>query len=159
MEDGIMKISRITKFILSLVVGLFCGCLSSTAVAKADSSPCGGINRSLSNISREDLTGAIAKQLNVPSPTVLELLATDNWSIIRVDPHTYEKVYLFYSGNPLKDHFITEWGGVAMTPEEFRIVREWVTKNAPGIPPKLAACFVWYVTEGRQKPDLLPGRP
>jgi len=40
---------------------------------------------------------------------------------------------------------VTLWSGVALKKEE-RDVGDWVLKNAPGIPRKLASCFAWHVT-------------
>jgi len=119
-------------------------------------SPCQGVNQSFGeNIkNRVELERAIAKQMNsshqhlkIASVAVDKLYVYENWSIVYVNPHVAEPVFLFYSGNPMRTRYVTQWGGTAFGEDETTI-KNWVLKNAPGIPLKLAACFAWQVTKG-----------
>ena len=128
---------------------------SSTA-AKADISPCQGVTHNLgANIkNKADLERAITKQLKVSLPalkdksiTVLHMFACDNWSIFYVTPHVADEFFLFYAGNPLTGRYVTKLMGSELDEKEPKI-KDWVLKNAPGIPPKLASCFVRHATRG-----------
>ena len=79
---------------------------------------------------------------------VMESFRFDGWSVLYVDTHETDDAWLFYSGDPARSHYVTLWGGAATRDEEGS-VRSWTTKNAPGIPRKLAACFAWHVTKDR----------
>jgi hypothetical protein len=127
------------------------------AAIAAEPSPCQGMIQNLSENNKAELARAITKQLNLSHPalkisstTVLRSFASGNWSIIHVQPDKAEPVFLFFAGNPLTSRYVTLWGGEgATTGKDEPIIKNWVLKNAPGIPPKLAGCFAWYVTHGR----------
>lgn len=165
-----MRNSFAAKLILSVAVGLFCGCLTSvvsiaaesiqrtSASTKSDSSPCKGVIQTIAEHikNKADLERAITKQLNASHPalkitsvSVLRSFASGNWSIIYVQPHKLERVFFFYAGNPLTSRYVTEFSDMVMAMIHGEpAMKDWVLKNAPGIPPKLANCFVWYVTQG-----------
>lgn len=120
-----------------------------------ETSPCEGMIKNLSEKNKADLEDAIAKQLNSPekvkvsSVALRRVLASHNWSIIHVAPPRAEDVVLFYAGNPLTSRYVTVWATTmwadAMFNDDEPKIKAWVLKNAPGIPPKLASCFAWYV--------------
>ena len=117
-----------------------------TATARAQ--PCSGINRQLDNERKAVLAPAIANQLQASAVDVLQLFKMGNWSIIYVDTHDADEVFLFYAADPLTSHYTTLWSGAAAKNEESKI-RNWVINNAPGIPNRLAGCFAWHVTRDR----------
>ena len=114
----------------------------------AMASPCRGIDQALSPEAKASLAPTIAKQMQTSNVEVLRSFRGGDWSILYVDPHDSDEAFLFYSGNPQISHFVTLWAGAATTHEQATI-RKWVRINAPGIPAPLAACFAWYVTQGR----------
>jgi hypothetical protein len=65
-----------------------------------------------------------------------------------VNTHETDDAYVFYSGDPLRSRYVTEWGGAA-TREEEQDIKAWAIKNARGIPRSLAGCFAWHVTKER----------
>jgi hypothetical protein len=127
------------KFVAVLAMILSLGC---------HASPCDGVDRALDSARKATLAPAIAKQLQVPSVDILQSFRFEHWSIVYVDTHLSDERFLFYSQDPVSGHPITEWGGAAMA-DEGEEIRQWLLKDAPGIPPRLAQCFAWHVTEDR----------
>jgi hypothetical protein len=117
-------------------------------VGAAQASPCEGIDRGEIENRNRKLASDIAAQLNVPGVDVLRSFKLDRWSIVYVDTHVSDQAFLFFKQDPVKSHYLILWSGVARRNEEPSI-RKWALQNAPGIPKKLAACFAWYATEGR----------
>lgn len=111
--------------------------------------PCDDVNRSLPTNSKASLALVIATQLHPKKVDVLQSFRLDRWTIIYVDSHEADEVFLFYSADPLRTQYVVMWSGAA-EPTEEQSIREWTLKNARGIPPKLASCFAWYVTNGRK---------
>jgi hypothetical protein len=68
--------------------------------------------------------------------------------IFFVETHVSDEPFLFYSGDPLANRYVTIWSGAARIDEE-QDIYDWVIVNAPGIPVELAKCFAWHVTKGR----------
>ena len=124
--------------------------LYTALVAKAVSgtTPCDGIDRSLPQAADSMLDREIAKQLHVAKADLLQSFKSDKWSILYVETHESDEVFLFYAGNPLTRHFVLTWSGAAGIDEEDD-TRAWVMKHAKGIPRRLAACFAWHVTKDR----------
>lgn len=116
-------------------------------------SPCDGVDRSLTTKRKAALSVAITRQLNVRSADVGESFQFGGWSIIYLSVPAADSPFLFYSRDPLTSSPVTMWSGAA-APFEEREIRDWTLKNAPGIPPKLASCFAWHVTNDRS--GLLP---
>ena len=131
---------RVILFVV-LVITSFCVCAS----------PCDSVDRVLTNKRKAVLVPAITKQLHVSSVDILQSFKFGAWTIIYVDTHEADEVYLFYAHNPLTSRYITMWSGAAAINEEQEI-KDWTLKNAPGIPPQLANCFAWHVTKGRREP-------
>jgi len=127
---------------------LLLGLLGTTLAWAA--TPCEGVDRSLPNDRKAALAPAIAKQLHSKRVDVLQSFRDGNWQIIYVDTHDSDNGFLFYSHDPMRNHYVTVWGGVALGDEETEI-RTWTLKNAPGIPLKLAKCFAWHVTNDRDR--------
>ena len=111
--------------------------------------PCAGVNRGLTNARKVALAPRIAKQLNVLRVDVLESFQFGGWSFIYVDTHESDDAFLFYSHDPLTSRYLTLWGGSARIDEE-QGIKDWTIKNASGIPPRLASCFAWRVTNDRR---------
>lgn len=114
----------------------------------ASEPPCTSVSRSLTVERKEALSPAIAKQLGMPSVDVLQSFKFGDWSIIYVDTHQSDEVFLFYAHDPLTSHYVTMWSGGAARDEE-ESIRSWAVQNAPGIPAQLASCFAWHVTKDR----------
>jgi hypothetical protein len=108
------------------------------------------VDRRLSDKSKAVWAPEIAKQLLTRKVDVLQSFRFNGWSIIYVDSHDADESFLFYSGDPIHSRYITEWSGAAAFNEE-QSIRAWTLKNAPGIPPRLASCFAWYVVNDRGK--------
>jgi hypothetical protein len=113
-------------------------------------SPCDSVDRQLTDKRKAELAPEIAKQLDVEKVDVLKSFRFEGWTILYVDSHAADEEFLFYSHDPLNSHCVTTWGGIAMKNEQ-RSIRAWTLKDAPGIPPKLAGCFAWYVTNSGWK--------
>lgn len=113
-------------------------------------SPCDNVDRSLTKNSKAALAPAIARQLGSKRVDVLQSFRFEGWTILYVDSHDADEAFLFYAHDPLHSRYITVWGGAAAWNEE-RSIRAWTLKNAPGIPPKLAGCFAWHVTNDRRQ--------
>ena len=110
--------------------------------------PCDGVDRSLSEVRKNQLAPVIAKQLNVKSVEILQSFSYRNWFIIYANTHVSDNPFLFFSGDPTLGKQLTVWSGAATVDEEPEI-NQWVLNNAKGIPSKLAGCFAWHVTKGR----------
>jgi len=161
-----MKNSSLAKLILAVALGLGWGCLPpalaaagervprSSAAARPEAAPIQVARPILSESYKADLARAIGKQLfpadqiKASKVKVNHFFAYKNWSIIYVDNSYTDPPFLFYSGNPLTTSYVTSWSGDAMD-EDKPIIKNYVLKNAPGIPSELASWFAWYVTEGQ----------
>jgi hypothetical protein len=109
---------------------------------------CGDVDRSISDEQKKQLAAPIAAQLHVDHVEVLRSYRYHEWTIIYVETYETDNTFLFFSGNPLTQPFVTTWSGVASAKEERKIL-QWVLKSAPGIPTELARCFAWHVTHER----------
>jgi len=119
------------------------------AIVWLNSSPCIGVDRSLTESRKAELAPAIAKQEMIKTIDVLQSFKFGGWSVISVNTHISDEPYLFYSSNPeMAKRPIIAWSGAATIFETTDIER-WLLKNAPGIPPRLASCFAWHVTLNR----------
>ncbi len=77
---------------------------------------------------------------------VYKAFKSAGWFIVFSDASAGDSPYFFYSKDPLKGAKpLTAWSGAA-TIFETSEVAEWVKRNAPDIPERLANCFAWYVT-------------
>jgi hypothetical protein len=119
------------------------------AMVWLNSTPCNGVDRSLSESRKKELTPAILKQEGLERVDVLQAFKSDGWIIVYVNTYISDEPYLFYSGDPaMAKRPITAWSGAAFVFETSEI-KDWVLKNAPGIPDRLASCFAWHVTLNR----------
>jgi hypothetical protein len=141
-EEDVRKIAE--GVVLLLVLGF-----AIPRVAWSES-PCDSVNRGLTYKNKAEWAPVIARQLRAQKVDVLQSFRFESWSIIYVDTHEADEVFLFYSRDPLNSHFVTMWSGAAMSNEE-QSIRAWTIKNAPSIPPKLASCFAWHVTSDRDQ--------
>lgn len=122
--------------------------LAVTMSSSCQASSCDGVNRDLTSAQKAELAPSIAKQLQVPSVDVLQSFHIGSWSIVYVDTHQSDNAFLFYSHDPRTSRYVTLWSGSAQHNEEQEI-ESWTVKNASGIPPQLAKCFAWHVTNDR----------
>jgi hypothetical protein len=118
------------------------------SVASLAKGGCGDVDRSISAEQKKLLAPAMAAQLHVEHVEVLQFYRYKEWSIIYVETYETDNTFLFFSGNPVTEPYVTTWSGVASAKEERKIL-QWVSKSAPGIPPELAKCFAWHVTHER----------
>ncbi len=119
------------------------------ALAWLNSTPCNGVDRSLSESHKKELASAILKQEKLERVNVLQSFKSNGWTIVYVSTYISDEPYLFYSGDPaMAKRPITAWSGAA-TVFETSEIKAWVLKNAPGIPDRLASCFAWHVTLNR----------
>ncbi|HEY4088227.1 MAG TPA: hypothetical protein VGM43_19980 [Bryobacteraceae bacterium] len=138
----------LARLIVLMIAGLLSACGS--AGFKANSSPCASVDRTLTEERKKALAPVIAKQLSVASVDVLQSFANGGWNIIYVDTHESDEAFVFFPGEPGAIHYLTLWGGAATENEEQEI-KDWTTRNAPGIPRDLASCFAWHVTRDRDR--------
>ena len=103
------------------------------------------MNRNFTSQRKAALAPEIAKQLQDKSIEVLQSFQLGSWSIYYVTSQENDNAYVFYAHDPLKSRYVTLWGGMATSDEE-KAIKAWTLKNAPGIPPRLASCFAWHVT-------------
>lgn len=116
------------------------------SVAWVNSSPCSGIDRSLTPQAQRQLESAIANEQHRAQVAVSDIFRSKGWSIVYTDASDGDEPYLFYSRSPEQGaHPVTIWSGGGAIFETTDIARQ-VMKDAPGIPPKLAECFAWHVT-------------
>jgi hypothetical protein len=139
---------------------LFCLLLvAGPGAAAASSAECSGVDRTVTEETKARLAPLVAAQLETPTDTgqlkvstvdVLESFRSRAWTILYVDTHTSDNAFLFYRESATGARFVTLWAGAARSDEQ-RQIRQWVQKNAPGIPTRLANCFAWHVTQDRDK--------
>lgn len=110
--------------------------------------PCEAFAVKLANDQQKIWSKAIAKQLQVPTVDVLNVLGEDRWRIVYVDTHQSDEVFLFYPDTPVDGTYVSMWSGAAIK-SEGPVIEDWTLKNVPNIPKELASCFAWYVTSGR----------
>ncbi len=115
-----------------------------------NSTPCNGVDRSLSESRKKELASAIIRQEGLERADVMQSFKSDGWTIVYVNTYISDEPYLFYSGDPIMaKRPITAWSGAA-TVFETSEIKDWVLKNAPNIPDRLASCFAWHVTLNRE---------
>lgn len=114
-----------------------------TAAPALAATPCDGIWQKPLADGRALLKKTPIKGL--PSkPKVYDLMQSANWSIVWAEfPDTEPGGYFIRDGR-----FVEVWGGVAAG-ETASEIGKWALKL--GAPKPLAACFGWYVVEGRDK--------
>lgn len=125
-----------------------CAAALSFGVLASAKSPCDGIKQQMSAERQKYLQTSVAKQLNASTVDLLAVFVLSGWSVLYVDTHKSDEVFLFYPGDPANTSFLTMWSGAAMR-DEAPAIETWALKNAPGIPKALAGCFAWYATAGR----------
>lgn len=110
--------------------------------------PCDEVRQQTSADRKTALQAAVAKQLKVSAVDLLAVFADGGWSILYVDTHQSDEVFLLYSTDPVRTPFLSMWSGAAMR-NEGPAIEAWAQRNVSGIPQRLAACFAWYATVGR----------
>jgi hypothetical protein len=109
-------------------------------------SPCTSLDRGISDARKAEIAAPIAAQLKTDRVDILGYTRLKGWSIIHVEPTNADDAFLFFKSDPGKSHYVTLWAGAATIFEE-QAIKQWVLKNAHGIPEKLAACIAWGVTQ------------
>lgn len=130
----------------------FCGLILlffGLGVFSVTGSPSTDIDRSLDKNLAIKLSENVAKQLHKPRVDVLQSFKFKSWTILYVNTHDADETFLFYRSDPNTNQPVTFWNGAARTDEGDEI-KEWVLKNATGIPLEFAEYFAWYVTKGRK---------
>ena len=94
--DRIVRVKTMWNFLVSIFIATIVA-ISSVACA---STPCDGVNRSLSKERIVVLSPVIAKQLHVSTVDVLQSFRMDRWSIIYVETHESDEAFLFYADDP-----------------------------------------------------------
>jgi hypothetical protein len=125
--------------ILSLLL-IFC-----CKIAAANEPPCAAVNRSLSGSEGVYLNSLVSRQIGIDGSEVKASFKIDSWRILYVETHQSDEVYLFYKQLPSPGNYVGMWSGAARSDETLKIMN-WTLLNIPGIPPKLAECFAWIVT-------------
>jgi hypothetical protein len=121
-----------------------------TASSAWAASPCDGVNRSLTTERKMVLAPEIAKQFQFKSVDVLQSFQASGWSIFYVDTHESDDVYMFYAHDPLTSRYISLWSGAAKSNEE-QTIKAQTLVLMPSIPRRLASCFAWHITKGRDQ--------
>lgn len=101
---------------------------------------------SLAKQLQEEFQKNLHKSLDV-KVKVLKSFKFEKWTILYVDTRVSDEDYLFFSGDPRNSKYVTSWSGMAEK-NDAQLIKNWVLKDAPGIPKRLLEFFVWYVTEG-----------
>jgi len=93
-----------------------------------------------------------------PSQRVYEHMAAGPWHIVWAEDDGSEPGAFFIrkSGNVINASLV--FGGVA-TKDEREEVEKWAASAGKDFPPKLAACFAWYVIVGRYNDTVPPANP
>ena len=125
-----------------------CTAALSFGVVAGANPPCDGIKKQISVERQKSLQTSVAKQLNASTVDLLAVFTSGEWSVLYVDTHQSDEVFLFYSADPANTAFLNMWSGAAIR-NEAPAIEAWALKNAPGIPKALAGCFAWYATAGR----------
>lgn len=130
--------------LVSVAVGL-------SLVRPAMATPCAGVDRgALSETQKPALAREMARQLGRRVIDVQRVFRDGRWVIFYVATQDSDPAFLFFSGDPASTRYVTLWAGAAARSEEAAI-QTWVEKEALGIPPRLAACFAWHVTNDRAR--------
>lgn len=124
--------------------------LASLAANATPATPCDGVSRQLTAADKAAWSAPVAQQLGVARVEVLQSFAFGGWRIVYVNTFETDEAFLFYHGDPRHTHYLTFWAGAAGE-DETADTRRWVLQQAPGIPPTLAACFAWHVTQHRDQ--------
>ena len=122
--------------------------LSLITVPTRAENACSNVDRTLSKERSTALGPVVAEQLKAKHAEISKSFRFGGWSILYASTGEADDAYVFYSADPMRNKYVTLWGGVALENEEQEI-RNWALKNAPGIPRTLARCFAWHVTKER----------
>jgi hypothetical protein len=94
-----------------------CTAALSFGVAAGANSPCDGIEQQTSVERQMSLQTSVAKQLDVSAVGLRARFELSGWSVLYVDTHQSDEVFLFYSADPLSTPFLSMWSGAAMRAE------------------------------------------
>ncbi|MFC7421755.1 hypothetical protein ACFQNF_18000 [Iodobacter arcticus] len=149
---------KVNRLQINLIVTLF-ACVSCSAFA----TPCAKMIQPISEEKKAIFAKAINVHLNqqlgpslnqtlfTDGADILEVIHFKKWYIIYVNTHITDEIFLVYRSAPNKSYgYLTSWAGSATNDEGSRI-ENWLKKEALGIPKKLASCFAWHITEGRNQ--------
>ena len=112
--------------------------------------PCSGVDRSLPASLTAAVTPAIIAELHDPGASVMQSFRYGGWAILYVNTAKSDPPFLFYQRDPRLGASVAQWGGAAMASEQAEVER-WTLAHASGIPPRLASCFAYHVTQDRDR--------
>lgn len=133
------------------------------AAAQAD--PCAGADRRLDAVRREALAPVVSRDVtlllwpnfkerfDLAPEQVRASLRMRGWSVLYVETGKTDAAVLFYAGDPARGgRYAGDWGGSAPMDEGPQL-RRALLRDIRGLPPALARCFAWLVT---QHPEQYP---
>jgi len=136
---------------------------AASASFAATTSPCKGVDRSLTESQRRAYRPAIERHLNaqlaaglgeaisLTPADLFQQFRVGSWHIVYVNTTISDEAFLFYDGRPdRRPAYLADWAGAATFDEGPEIIA-WLRKNLPALPHKLAACFAWHVTQARDQ--------
>jgi hypothetical protein len=146
---------------LSKIIEHLAAFACSLAAIQAAAAPCTGVDRALppqrkavyakaveAHLNRQ-LGPEVGQSISLEPSDVLQVFRVGTWHIVYVNTHVSDAAYLFYKAPPQHSGaYLTDWAGAAAL-DEGPAIRRWLEAVAPGIPAKLAKCFAWHVTQGR----------
>ena len=138
-KSTLLRLARRIAGVVALALSL--------SAALADT-PCAGVDRRLPGTEKQTLERAIAAEMGLPHVELLQSYRHEGWRILYVATFRTDDTFLFYRRDPPRGRILARWGGAAGKDEGPEIHR-WVRRNVRGIPPRLATCFAWHVTRGR----------
>jgi len=132
--------------------------ISIATIGRAET-PCDGIDQSVSAQEKQAWAPIVVKRLNiilaqlhdtehVSQVDFLKMFRSHDWAILYVEDYVTDETSLVYKGNPASGTYVTMDAGTLFISEEREYERK-LLKRAPGIPPDLARCYVWYFAEGQ----------
>lgn len=117
--------------------------------------PCDGVERDLGLTAEQIVTlkANIGPQVNATKIDIINVFKMKGWSVIYIDTHNSDETYLFFTGDILTSHYVTEWSGAATIFEGAELTTQF-KQNAPGIPEHLAQCMAWHIAEQGKLPGV-----
>ena len=115
-----------------------------------DLSACRGVDFSLTPHRRAALTPALLSKLKAEDNRIADIEILNSyryggWTILYINSHISDEFFLFFHGDPRRTRYVASFQG-AVGVDEGPETKSWTLANAPGIPLRLADCFVALVT-------------
>lgn len=113
----------------------------------ASASPCDGVDRSLSERAKSQLTSVISRNAKIVPAEFLQSYRYRGWHIVNINSYGKDKGLLLFKDAHKQETCLMILGGDVAANEESEI-RKVVLKNAKNISSRLVACLE-HVTRGR----------